>query len=170
MQLLKIGEAFDSRYARQEGMMIRFNEVGFDLVACATNLNRNEIIGWKSGRATVAFHGAGTPEAIWCVKAGEISFDAPANFHLVGEAHRNAWLDTPFNLITLILLEKRNSKIAGLRAVGVEQAITDTFREAMRAQLAYERTQVDVANLRVLNLISTAELINSAALKQTFLR
>ena len=168
MQELKTGGPFDARYSRQEGMMIRFNEVGFDLVACAENLTEIELRAWKSGQITVAFFGSRKSVAIWAVKAGSVSFDCPVNFHLIDKQHRTAWLSADFNLISLILLEKRTGRIAAMRAIGLNPDIIEAFKTSMHSQITqHDEGEIYVANIRILNTLSTEQVI-AGGQKQTF--
>lgn len=170
MKTLETGKPFaDRRYFVQEGMRVRFNSVGIDLIACAGGLSCKEIVSWRE-TMTVSFFGDGSPDAIFALKTTAFSFDAPINFLKVGEIDREAWLAAPFNIVTMILLEKSGGIVRGLRAVGLNPDFSAAIQSAMRAQLAHDATEIDTSSTVLLNTVSTETLIARSMHKQAFRR
>lgn len=169
MQILEVGKPLgDTRYSVNEGMRIRFNSAGLDLIACARGLTKAEKDSWTKGSITVSLFGSGRPDVIFAVKTGVFSFDCPANFQKIPATDQGAWIDTPFNLITMILVEQRGGIIAGLRAIGLNHDFADGIRAACLNQLQFTSTQIDVSFSHLTLKLTTDQIIEQSKFKHTF--
>lgn len=173
MTTIEVGKPLGGRITpRPEGVFYQLEAGGHVIYAVLEDPSDAEVKAYRHGKVELAVY-VEQPAVFVLLQVGMLPWcDAPFSWHLVREAHRPTFEAKPEGvlhtsereLLTLILIDARNSIVRAVRVVSMPQPVSEAIRAAMRAQATapWDEHAYDAALARITSTHETPALLAKA--------
>lgn len=144
------------------------NEVFFDVFVSMSGITEREKQSWKKGKLTVClFKNADAPFVVFDFGDG-FSFDVNFNINKVEEDKIDPWLNSEGNVVNMFLVDSATGILLAQRMIGLQHDMAESIRDICEKQAGFSIQEVEMNIARVLQVVSTEEMIKRSIKKQIF--
>lgn len=170
MMKYEVGQKFPhEKYLNRGELTVSIlNEAFFDVFVSLQGISSEEKRAWRKGDLKVClFEQYNIPFIAFDFGNG-FSIDVNINIHHVVDDEIEAWLNSEGNVIHLFLIDASTGNLEAMRMIGLQDTIAEAIRDICEKQLDMTIQEIDANLVRIMSVVSTAEMIKKAKLKQTF--